>query len=52
MTTATAFMLSSLHSPSHMIMAENSWGILATQNALVDECLACEEGNGTLKPEA
>ena len=25
-------------------MAENSWGILATQNALVDECLACEEG--------
>ena len=26
------------------IMAENSWGILATQNALVDECLACEEG--------
>jgi hypothetical protein len=29
---------------NHPIMAENSWGILATQNALVDECLACDEG--------
>ena len=25
-------------------MADNSWGLLATQNVIIDECLTCSEG--------
>lgn len=36
--------LSQSSSSTTMVMAVDSWGVLATQNAIVDECLACEEG--------